>query len=73
MSKVVFRGGICTGVACAPATMKRAGVEKAVNAEHPTGLDSPWTVSKRRELKDGTKLPARCMDNENRRHWLMEC
>lgn len=73
MSDVLFRGGLCTGVACAPAKMKRAEVELEVNLDSPTGISSRWKISKKRKLDDGTKLPAPCLDDTSRMHYFMEC
>jgi len=73
MTEITFRAGVCTGVACAPAGTKRAIIEAAANADSPTGLDHGWKVSKQRKLGDGSRLPAVCLDDPGRRHWLLEC
>ena len=70
---VIFRASLCTGVACAPATMSRKAVEAQVNADSPTGIASRWRISKRRKLDDGEKHPARCLEEQGRTHYLMEC
>jgi hypothetical protein len=71
--EVLFRASLCSGVACAPATMPRRKVEAAVNEQHPTGISSRWTISRKRKLDDGNKHPAPCLEDATRRHYLMEC
>jgi len=68
----VRAAGICHAVACAPKGTKIANVLREANSQLPTGV-GPWQKAKRRKLDDGTKLPAPCLDDPNRRHWLLEC
>lgn len=70
----IYSLGLVHASACAPAAMERAGVEQAVNAVHPTGIDSDWAVSGDRQFRDGTPNPGPCdTEPEARRHWLLVC
>lgn len=72
-SEVYFTADLLFGVACAPATMPRAEVERRVRAENPSGTTAGWCLSGRRKLEDGSRIPAPCLDDPTRRHWLFEC
>lgn len=72
-NEIMFRAGLLGGVVCAPKRMKRAAVLRAVNSEHPSGTSNGWSFSRRRKLEDGTKLPAPCLDEKGRVHYLLEC
>jgi len=71
--EITVRAGLCNAVACAPKGTSRKDVEAAANAQAPTGLDHGWKISRQRKLEDGTKLPARCLDDPGREHWLLDC
>ena len=71
--KVIFRADLLFGGACAPKGMSREDVEEACNQDSPTGTRSRWRISKKRKLPDGTKLPAPCLDEPSRVHYMLEC
>lgn len=73
-NKIICRPlGIWKLVVCAPKAMSAKRVCRAANLHTPAGIHSRWEVSKVRKLADGTRLPAPCLDDKSRRHWLLEC
>lgn len=58
---------------CAPADMSLPDVEAAVNAQHPTGIESPWRKSDDSTFASGEPNPCPCSDGGDRLHWLMDC
>jgi hypothetical protein len=51
-----------------------AAVEQRMNATHPTGIASPWRISKEPTFRDGVHHNGGpCNQDPRRRHLLMEC
>lgn len=69
---VAYNVGICMASACAPKNLPREEVEDQVNAEHPTGIRSRWTIADE-DFQDGTPNGAVCHDDPDRVHWLLSC
>lgn len=69
-SIIKVRAELTFAVACAPRKATRAQVIHATNVEAP---GSRWRISRKRKLDDGARLPAPCLDDPGRVHWLLEC
>ena len=69
----VYAVGPLTASCCAPKAMKRAAVERAVNAQYPTGIRSRWTISKDKTFRTGEPHPKVCENDSDRRHYLLHC
>lgn len=67
---IKVRADLTFAVACAPRKATRAQVIHATNVEAP---GTRWRISRKRKLEDGARLPARCLDDPGRVHWLLEC
>lgn len=71
--EIIFReNGLLFGIACAPRKMSASQVVRGVNANHPCGTSHGWQIASQKKLEDGTKLPAPCLDDKSRRHFLLE-
>jgi hypothetical protein len=64
--------GICTASVCTALTDEQT-VER-MNAEHPTGIDSPWAISTDPTFASGEPNPTPCEDMaDTHRHILFNC
>jgi hypothetical protein len=70
---ITVRASLVWAVACAPQGTKRIELEAAANAQHPTGLDHGWKLSRKRKLESGDPHPAPCLEDAGRLHWLLTC
>lgn len=70
----VYAGGTLDVLSvCAPKEMPRERLVAAVNAGHPTGIESQWTVSEE-DFRGGEPNPCPCNDEpDDRLHYLMHC
>jgi len=69
----IYAEGLCHMSVCAAAELKRKQVERAVNAESPTGISHPWRITEKFFI-DGKSNPCPCnVDSKTRRHWLLTC
>jgi len=73
MGEIHVRAGLCQAVACAPKGTDRIQICMAANISDPTGLDHGWSISDLATLEDGTPMPAQCLDDDGREHWLLFC
>lgn len=71
-AEIIVRVDLCTGVACAPKGTPRAVIEREANMQNPTGISSRWKVTRKRKV-DGVTMPAPCLDDPKRAHYLLEC
>jgi hypothetical protein len=69
----IYNNGVCHCSVCVPAGMEREVVETEVNAAHPTGISSSWSISKDETFAGGQPNPCPCDDDPQRMHYLMEC
>lgn len=72
MTVRVYTVGLVYASCCAPADMEPAAVAAEVNAQHPTGIDSRWTIEAE-TFASGAPNPSPCHDDAARRHWLLSC
>jgi hypothetical protein len=66
----IYSNGVVHCSVCAPADMSREEVERAVNAQNPTGLDTGWKVSDE-PFRTGEANPH--LAGDCGQHWLMVC
>lgn len=64
--------GLCHASVCVEKDTPVAEIESYVNTAHPTGISSPWEVSKEK-FADGTDNPHACELIPTRLHYLMVC
>ena len=69
----IYAEGLCHLSVCALASLARSEVESLVNNASPSGVNSPWTISKDENFLDGTTIPHQCEDDPSRQHWLLDC
>lgn len=69
---IVYSNGLVTCSVCVPKNLKRKEIERLVNKQHPTGVDSSWKIDKE-NFMTGEKNPCACNTDENRMHYLMSC
>lgn len=67
---VIYSEGVCT-MSCCSALSEEATVAW-VNRNHPTGITSPWSISKE-DFKDGQENGKPCEEHAGRHHYLLEC
>jgi hypothetical protein len=67
--------GLVGVTVCAPKDTPRDEIESFVNAESPTGIDSPWAISDEEDPDFPTGLnPCPCdQEPEARLHYLLNC
>lgn len=68
---IVAPVGLLECVVCAPLGTTREQVEAAANRDLPTGISSGWSVSD--EKIEGQDQPVACLQEADRRHWLLKC
>lgn len=61
-------GGLVSWAICTDLPQDEA-IARA-NRENPTGISSPWQLSK---FPDGKDNPHDCPDNPGHKHYLLEC
>ena len=62
-------------IACSVCVIKgtnKKEIEKVVNDENPTGIDSKWKIHKG-NFVEGEKNPHDCEKDKNREHYLLTC
>ncbi len=70
----IYSVGLVHCSVCVPASMSPDEIEVFVNTEMPTGIGSPWKVSKDAAFADGTPNPCDCKDEPGvKKHYLMTC
>lgn len=69
----IYSTGVCCCSVCAPKSMSAAAVVAAVNRISPTGIESSWSKSKDQTFQTGEPNPCPCKDEQDRRHWLLNC
>lgn len=66
---VVYTWGLCYASVCAPFGMTLAEIEREVNRQLPTGIESSW-----RKIADSEPNPSLCESNPGSRvHYLLGC
>ena len=71
---VAYAVWLSTAMCCFPRRMRRAEVERQINAAHPTGISSRWRFSADKTFASGQPNPGPCNDKpETHVHRLMEC
>jgi hypothetical protein len=71
---VVYIWGLCNASVCAPAGMTLAEIERDVNRQLPTGIESPWKKDEAPTFADGETNPCPCeRDPGMRVHYLLSC
>lgn len=71
---VIYSLGIVAASVCAPSDMDRDEIERQVNLESPTGIESSWAISDDETFADGTANGSPCEQKPDvRRHWLLKC
>lgn len=48
-------------------------IEKLANAEHPSGVSSPWRLSTDKNFATGHTNPCACEHDGGRKHYLLSC
>lgn len=48
-------------------------IEKLANAEHPSGVRTPWRLSKDKYFATGHTNPCVCEQDPTRKHYLLGC
>lgn len=69
----VYSKGIVACSVCVPKDMGTNMIEKLVNMENPTGIESNWELSEDKTFKSGHSHPCECIDDKNRLHYLLHC
>lgn len=70
----IYSIGIVTCSVCVPKDATVEQIEKQVNKELPTGINSAWKVSKDTTFKEKERTnPCQCDQDENRLHYLLNC
>ena len=69
----VYTVGIVCLSACAPKDMPSDKVAEEVNAQRPTGIESPWASSDDATFSGGEPMPCACNGDPERLHWLLNC
>lgn len=69
----IYANGICCCSVCAPKTMTATEVAHEVNRKNPTGTTHQWAISEDEKFASGEPMPNQCEENENHRHWLLNC
>ena len=63
----IVAASVCTDLPVAEAT-------ELLNKEHPTGIDSKWSLSEDKTFRDGvTPNGGQCDVFDHRRHYLFNC
>jgi hypothetical protein len=71
--EIYSQGPVACSV-CAPKEMERGEVERLVNLENPTGIESRWHISDDTHFASGHSHPGPCPDNTlTRTHYLLTC
>jgi hypothetical protein len=60
-------------IVCAPKTAMAEEVVAWANIDSPTGIASPWTVAEQKVTADGHPIPAQCLEDPDKQHWLLAC
>jgi len=68
----IYANGLIYCSVCADKKLDQKEVEKLVNQENPTGINSLWQVSKE-NFRDGAENPHSCEKDGNRLHHLLSC
>lgn len=69
----VYTAGICSASVCAPKEMSVEAVTEELNATHPTGIESRWSLSTDPTFATGQPNPCPCEINPLRLHYLFAC
>jgi hypothetical protein len=69
----VYSVGICYMSICAEKSVSQRQIEIVANKEHPTGIKSRWSISKKGKFGDGSPMPKECEQWPNRLHYLLNC
>ncbi len=71
----IYTSGLCYCSVCAPEDMTVEEIEKSVNAQSPTGIESKWKISPDKFFKDDTVINGGIVEchNGTTRHWLLSC
>ena len=70
----IYAQGLVYSSVCAPSDWTKEQVENAVNGRSPTGIPSPWKVSKDTHFATGEENGHhRTCNGKRTRHWLMSC
>lgn len=67
----VYSNGLCCCSVCTDLTSEKE-IEKKVNIQNPTGIESQWTISPDK-FKDGHSNPCPCETHKDRKHYLLIC
>lgn len=59
--------------ACVKEDLSIKEIEKQVNIQNPTGISSKWRISKDKTFRNGEINPCQCKQNNNRKHYLLNC
>lgn len=68
---IYARGLVCCSVCC-PLELSKEEIEKYVNSQNPTGIESKWTISQN-DFIDGSKNPHQCETTSKKLHYLLNC
>lgn len=69
----IYSEGLCALSVCVPNNATREEIERAVNAVHPSGIDSRWKISVDKTFKTGNPNPCDCEHTPTRKHYLLNC
>ena len=65
--------GICAASVCTSLTDPKE-IAARMNALHPTGISSDWTISEDKKFLSGDPMPCACSDHPaTHKHWLLVC
>jgi hypothetical protein len=64
--------GLVSASVCTNLSLKEAN--QRLNEEHPTGIDSEWSLSKDKTFASGEPNPCQCEQHpETNKHYLFNC
>ena len=73
MDKVdIYASGVCSASVCVPKDMEHDEIERQVNAQSPTGIESRWQISEDK-FADGSDNPCPCSERSECSHYLLNC
>lgn len=70
---VVYKSGLFSCSACAPAAMTSTDVEAQVRMTHLCGTERGWRISEDKKFSGGQPVPCSCDTYYDRKHWLLDC
>ena len=70
---IVYKRGLLSCSACAPAEMDGPAVAAAVEHTSPAGTEAGWQLAADLTFHGGEPIPCPCNTLPGRQHWLLEC